>query len=141
VFCYDAALLRQGGIGRPPDFIHPLEDLPPLRESPRNLRVAGQTFEYVETLPIEQAEDMLKVLRPRDLLMYYSQGHSGAYHANRFLGFRRGGPVFLDKWGTSPLKLRSWQRLRRFPTAATRARPHNPIDNIAHIKVYRPLYQ
>ncbi|MCQ3979337.1 MAG: hypothetical protein DPW09_38445 [Anaerolineae bacterium] len=47
-------------------------------------------------------------LEPGDFLIYYwrNYGGEGVVHANRFLGFADGTPLFFDKWGHDPFAIR-----------------------------------
>jgi RHS repeat-associated protein/uncharacterized repeat protein (TIGR01451 family) len=124
VFCYDAALMRRGRFVEPWDHADPgrlrrasVEGIDVLKEAPE--------FKYVGSFRVSEAQEWMDKLKPRDLLLF-----EPTLHVNRVLGVQHGIPIFLDKWGSLPLSIKSWNEVLRLPISYGK-------PDFTHVEIYR----
>ncbi len=124
VYCYDAALMRRGRFVEPWDHVRPWHLQRTGREGVDVLQAAPE-FKYVGSFRVNEAQDWMDKLMPRDLLLF-----KPTLHVNRVLGVQQGMPVFLDKWGSLPLSIKSWNEVLRLPRSYGR-------QDFARVEIYR----
>ncbi|MBN1993313.1 MAG: hypothetical protein JW953_11490, partial [Anaerolineae bacterium] len=129
LYCYDAALMRMGGLVTPVDRAN-VEGLLKSMRLKSDVLEGYPAFRKVGYFGIDQTEAIMGTLKPRDLLLF-----GDTLHVNRVLDVE-GGITFLDKWGSGALTVKSWGEVKQLPLMM-RGKGHS-VDDFGYVLIYRP---